>query len=119
MKPPKQLLYGLLAMVALALLIPLTAWAAPAPQATSACAETYTVQADDWLSKIADKFLGDTRPTRPLPPPPTKPTPVMLPLRKFPTRTSLQVARRFVFPAPKKLRRYYPPRVPSRWNRPI
>jgi len=61
MKTPKQLLYGLLAVVALALLIPLTAWAAPAPQATPACAETYTVQADDWLSKIADKFLGDTQ----------------------------------------------------------
>lgn len=23
------------------------------------CAETYTVQADDWLSKLADRFLGD------------------------------------------------------------
>jgi molybdate transport system substrate-binding protein len=42
----------------LALLIPLAAWAAP-PTQTTGCAETYTVQADDWLSKIADKFLGD------------------------------------------------------------
>ena len=23
------------------------------------CADTYTVQADDWLSKIADRFLGN------------------------------------------------------------
>lgn len=29
--------------------------AAPAP----ACVEVYTVQADDWLSKVADKLLGD------------------------------------------------------------
>ncbi|MCG3210750.1 MAG: hypothetical protein FOGNACKC_04381 [Anaerolineae bacterium] len=27
--------------------------------ATGACAQDYTVQADDWLSKIAEKFLGD------------------------------------------------------------
>ncbi len=59
MKHPKQILYGLLVSAVLALLIPLTAWAAPTVQ-TSACTETYTVQADDWLSKIADKFLGDT-----------------------------------------------------------
>jgi len=32
--------------------------AAP-PVQTNSCAELYTVQADDWLSKIADKFLGD------------------------------------------------------------
>ena len=32
--------------------------AAPLTQANN-CAEVYTVQADDWLSKIADKFLGD------------------------------------------------------------
>ncbi len=36
----------------------LTLLAAPAAQSTP-CAEFYTVQADDWLSKIADKFLGD------------------------------------------------------------
>ena len=24
-----------------------------------ACQENYTVQADDWLSKLADKFYGD------------------------------------------------------------
>lgn len=59
MKHPKQILYGLLVSAVLALLIPLTVWAAP-PAQTTACAETYTVQADDWLSKIADKFLGDT-----------------------------------------------------------
>lgn len=33
-------------------------WSAPTAQ-SDACAEVYTVQADDWLSKIADKFLGD------------------------------------------------------------
>jgi molybdate transport system substrate-binding protein len=32
--------------------------AAPTGQA-EACAEVYTVQVDDWLSKIADKFLGE------------------------------------------------------------
>ena len=30
------------------------------PLQSDACTEVYTVQADDWLSKIADKFLGDT-----------------------------------------------------------
>ena len=59
MKKSKQIFYGLLAVAAVALLVPLTAWAAPVAQ-TPACAETYTVQADDWLSKIADKFLGDS-----------------------------------------------------------
>ncbi len=35
--------------------LPLKALADP----TQPCTETYTVQADDWLSKIADKVLGD------------------------------------------------------------
>jgi hypothetical protein len=35
-----------------------TAFAAPAHQAVS-CAQDYSVQADDWLSKLADKFYGD------------------------------------------------------------
>lgn len=48
----------LLVLVVLAMLIPLPVWAAPQRQ-TTACAETYTVQADDWLSKIADKFFGN------------------------------------------------------------
>ncbi len=59
MRKPKQVFYGLVAVAVLALLVPLAAWAAPMAQ-TPACAETYTVQADDWLSKIADKFLGDS-----------------------------------------------------------
>ncbi len=41
----------------LAALAPVVLTAPPA-QATG-CAQDYTVQADDWLSKIADKFLGD------------------------------------------------------------
>jgi iron complex transport system substrate-binding protein len=41
-------------------LVPLVAWAAPPPQEQNVCIEEYTVQADDWLSKIAAKFLGDT-----------------------------------------------------------
>jgi hypothetical protein len=31
----------------------------PGPAQAQACAETYVVQANDWLSKIAAKFLGD------------------------------------------------------------
>jgi molybdate transport system substrate-binding protein len=42
----------------LAGLAPTPVLAAP-PAQEIACAEEYTVQADDWLSKIADKFLGD------------------------------------------------------------
>jgi hypothetical protein len=34
--------------------------AAPAHQA-AACSQDYNVQADDWLSKLADKFLGDVQ----------------------------------------------------------
>ncbi len=40
-------------------LLPLSALAAPPEQPEEiACMEEYTVQADDWLSKIAAKFLG-------------------------------------------------------------
>lgn len=42
----------------LGVLAPTAILAAPTGQ-ESACAEEYTVQADDWLSKIADKFLGN------------------------------------------------------------
>jgi rhamnose transport system substrate-binding protein len=47
-------------IVILTMLIPAAAvaLAAPAPQAV-ACEEDYSVQADDWLSKLADKFYGD------------------------------------------------------------
>ena len=51
---------GLVAMVVATLttLVPLPAAAAPLAQELS-CAQEYTVQADDWLSKIADQYLGD------------------------------------------------------------
>jgi branched-chain amino acid transport system substrate-binding protein len=41
-------------MIAILLAVPAAAVAAPPAQG-----EDYTVQADDWLSKLADKFLGD------------------------------------------------------------
>lgn len=50
------LLLGLLLLLLLA--FPVLA-APPVQEESSACAEAYTVQADDWLSKIAAKFLGD------------------------------------------------------------
>ena len=31
----------------------------PAEPTSSSCAEVYVVQADDWLSKLAERFLGD------------------------------------------------------------
>lgn len=43
-----------LLLIALLLAVPATSMAAPPAQG-----EDYTVQADDWLSKLADKFLGD------------------------------------------------------------
>jgi len=46
--------YFILLMVALILVVPTASTAAPLHQG-----EDYTVQADDWLSKLADKFLGD------------------------------------------------------------
>jgi molybdate transport system substrate-binding protein len=54
----QRLLSGYLISAMLAALLPWTVWAAPPAQA-ALCAEEYTVQADDWLSKVADKFLGD------------------------------------------------------------
>jgi ABC-type branched-subunit amino acid transport system substrate-binding protein len=46
--------YFVLLMVALMLIVPVASNAAPLYQG-----EDYTVQADDWLSKLSDKFLGD------------------------------------------------------------
>jgi iron complex transport system substrate-binding protein len=46
--------------VMLLVITPFSALAAP-PQETGDCLEEYTVQADDWLSKIAAKFLGDSQ----------------------------------------------------------
>jgi molybdate transport system substrate-binding protein len=53
-----HLLSGYLISAILAALLPWPVWAAPSTQAAF-CTEEYTVQADDWLSKVADKFLGD------------------------------------------------------------
>jgi hypothetical protein len=36
-----------------------SAFAAPANQAMMACEQDYVVQADDWLSKLADKYFAD------------------------------------------------------------
>ncbi|MCB0212150.1 MAG: molybdate ABC transporter substrate-binding protein [Anaerolineae bacterium] len=57
-----KILGGIVALLILGLMqwIPSTALGAPPTQAAP-CAENYTVQADDWLSKIADKFLGDAQ----------------------------------------------------------
>ncbi len=52
------LLNWLLVIMMLAVLIPQFIAAGPPPQADG-CQEVYTLQADDWLSKIAAKFLGD------------------------------------------------------------
>ncbi len=41
-------------MIAVMLVVPVTSSAAPLAQG-----EDYTIQADDWLSKLAEKFLGD------------------------------------------------------------
>ena len=54
----QQLLSWLVVVTILTSLVPWTALAAPSLQEIT-CAEEYTVQADDWLSKIADKLLGD------------------------------------------------------------
>lgn len=52
----RRILSSLLIVVVLLTLISSVAVAAPPPQDEG---ETYVVQADDWLSKLADKFLGD------------------------------------------------------------
>ncbi len=46
-------------VVALALVSLLSTSAVIPVHAQAECADTYTVQADDWLSKIADRFLGN------------------------------------------------------------
>lgn len=54
------LLNGLvLVSLLLVALVPLGILAAPRAQDTVTCVEEYTVQADDWLSKISEKLLGD------------------------------------------------------------
>ncbi len=54
----QQVLSWLVVIAILTGLVPWTALAAP-PRQEITCAEEYTVQADDWLSKISDKLLGD------------------------------------------------------------
>lgn len=44
-------------LVVLTLLLLLSVAAVPG-YAQAECEETYTVQADDWLSKLADRFFG-------------------------------------------------------------
>jgi molybdate transport system substrate-binding protein len=53
------LLNGLVVITLLFEILAPAATLATPPKQEIACAEEYTVQADDWLSKIADKFLGD------------------------------------------------------------
>ncbi len=60
MKNGPQVLHWLIGAIVLAVLVPLTILAAPPTQA-GPCAQTYTIQADDWLSKLADKFLGNSQ----------------------------------------------------------
>jgi sn-glycerol 3-phosphate transport system substrate-binding protein len=55
----RKLLNTWLILTFLFALIPLTAMAAPATQEAAACEFDVVVQADDWLSKISDKYYGD------------------------------------------------------------
>jgi len=59
MRKIQQLLSYLIIIAVLSLAVSFIALAAPAPQEEVACATEYIVQADDWLSKIADKHLSD------------------------------------------------------------
>lgn len=54
-----RFIYWLLLTLVIAALVPFSVWAAPPAQEQTSCMEEYTVQADDWLSKIAAKFFGD------------------------------------------------------------
>jgi rhamnose transport system substrate-binding protein len=54
----KHTLTKIFAVILIATLLAPAALAAPASQ-TMSCSEDYSVQADDWLSKLADKFYGD------------------------------------------------------------
>jgi molybdate transport system substrate-binding protein len=49
----------LIGLILLITLLPLSTLLGAPPSQAAACAEVYTVQAEDWLSKIADKFLGN------------------------------------------------------------
>lgn len=54
-----RFLSWLLISILLIAIVPWSILAAPPGQPAVTCVETYTVQADDWLSKISAKFLGD------------------------------------------------------------
>ena len=43
----------------LLLIVGTTSVFAASPSPAMVCEQTYSVQADDWLSKLADKFYGD------------------------------------------------------------
>ncbi len=58
-KTVQRTLNWLLVIAVLTAALPFAALAAPLAQEEITCAEEYTVQADDWLSKIADKYLGN------------------------------------------------------------
>jgi len=57
-KPFKKVASSLLSLTLL-VSAATSAFAAPANQAMMACEQNYIVQADDWLSKLADKYFGD------------------------------------------------------------
>jgi iron complex transport system substrate-binding protein len=54
-----RFLSWLLISILLIAIVPWSILAAPPSQPAVTCVETYTVQADDWLSKISAKFLGN------------------------------------------------------------
>lgn len=55
----KQTTKLLAIMLVLTLLIPTATAVTAAPSYQTECSEDYIVQADDWLSKLAEKFYGD------------------------------------------------------------
>ncbi|MEW5961773.1 MAG: rhamnose ABC transporter substrate-binding protein [Chloroflexota bacterium] len=56
----KKLIKVMAILMILALVVPTATAVLAAPSLQGvACAEDYSVQADDWLSKLADKFYGD------------------------------------------------------------
>jgi hypothetical protein len=57
-KPFKKVAASLLSLTLL-VTAATSAFAAPVNQAMMACEQNYVVQADDWLSKLADKYFGD------------------------------------------------------------
>lgn len=55
----KRITKFLVIMLVLAMFIPAATGVLAAPTYQTACSEDYIVQADDWLSKLAEKFYGD------------------------------------------------------------